>query len=117
MEAELRSGIAALNAISAVGRQADEAQPLSGIQRSAVEHLVTQFAEEPPIPKNFTDNLGAWKALQGSNTGYDDDAGRTHIGFEQGKVSLPAGRSGTVTCQCACAAPAERARERRALAR
>ena len=96
VEDGLRSGIAALNVISAVGRKADEAQPLSGIQRSAVEHLVTQFAEEPPIPKGFTDNLGAWKALQGSTSGYDDDAGRTHIGFEQGKVSLPAGRSGTV---------------------
>ena len=57
---------------------------------------MTQFAEEPPIPKGFTDNLGAWKALQGATTGHDDDAGRTHIGFEQGKVSLPAGRSGTV---------------------
>ena len=96
VEMELRAGIAALNSISAPGQQADEARPLSGLQQKAVKHLVSQYAAQPSIPSDLADTLGAWQALQGTATGYGDDAGRTHISYEQGKVSLPSGSSGGV---------------------
>ena len=96
VEVELRAGIVALSSISAPGEHADEARPLSGLQQKAVKHLATQFATQPPIPSDLANTLGAWQALQGTATGYGDDAGRTHISYEQGKVSLPGGSSGGI---------------------
>ena len=96
-EHELRQGIRALNRLGAPGKMADEARPLTGVQRQAVKHMVTQFAQQPPMPPDIDNPLRAWKALQGTGSGYADErADGSLTTFEPGQVSLPSGASGTV---------------------
>ena len=88
MERDLRGGIRALNELGAPRQLAVEERPLSQQQQRAVQHLVRNYAAVGTPPVELEDALGAWKSLQGEASGYADEASRSRVSFEQGRVSL-----------------------------